>query len=195
MTRSLSVLLPVHNAQATLQADVGQMLDLLPDLSHDFDLLIIDDGSTDATCEVAEELVKQFPQVKFVRHARRRGIKAALDDGLTRTRSHIVLGHDGQSRIDAAEIIRVWHGGGKPVAANARSTSSWQAPSTSSGRATGAGGSFHLLRRDVGESAGVFRSVGRIERPEISGSTRPRPGKASRRPNFLRRLKDFAIGE
>jgi glycosyltransferase involved in cell wall biosynthesis len=179
LTRSLSVLLPVHNAQATLQTDVGQMLDLLPDLSHDFDLLIIDDGSTDATCEVAEELVKQFPQVKFVRHARRRGIKAVLDDGLSRTRSHVVLGHDGQSRIDAAEIVRAWHGGGKPVAPNAR----------------GANGSFHLLRRDIAESAGVFRSVGRIERPEAGGSTRSKSSKASRRPNFLRRLKDFAIGE
>src|SRR5690348_8732691 len=91
LTRTLSVLLPVHNAQATLQTDVGEMLDLLPDLAHDFDLLIIDDGSTDATCEVAEELAKQFPQVKFVRHSRRRGIKAALNDGLARTQSRIVL--------------------------------------------------------------------------------------------------------
>ncbi len=177
MTRSLSVLLPVHNAQATLQADVGQMLDLLPDLSHDFDLLIIDDGSTDATCEVAEELVKQFPQVKFVRHARRRGIKAALDDGLARTRSHVVLGHDGQSRIDPAGIVRVWHGGGRPLASSA--------PSTSSGQATSLGGSFYLLRRDVAESAGVFRSIGRIERPEASvarhaiGPVKRRAGRTS----------------
>jgi glycosyltransferase involved in cell wall biosynthesis len=155
------------------------MLDLLPDLAHDFDLLIIDDGSTDATCEVAEELIKQFPQVKFVRHARRRGIKAVLDDGLSRTRSHIVLGHDGQSRIDAAEIVRVWHGGGKPHASNAR----------------GGNGSFHLLRRDVAESGGAFRSVGRIERPDATNSIRAKPGKPSRRPNFLRRLKDFATGE
>jgi glycosyltransferase involved in cell wall biosynthesis len=187
LTRSLSVLLPVHNAQATLQADVGQVLDLLPDLSHDFDLLIIDDGSTDATCEVAEELAKQFPQVKLVRHSRRRGIKAALNDGLSRTRSHIVLGHDGQSRIDPAEIVRVWHGGGKPLASNA--------PSTSSGQATGTGGSFHLLRRDPAESTGVFRTVGRIEHSEDTGSSRAQPRSASRRSNFLRRLKDFAVGE
>lgn len=195
MTRSLSVLLPVHNAQATLQADVGQMLDLLPDLSHDFDLLIIDDGSTDATCEVAEELAKQFPQVKLVRHSRRRGIKAALNDGLARTRSHIVLGHDGQSRIDPAGIVRVWHGGGRPLASTAPSTSSGQAPSTSSGQPTSLGGSFYLLRRDVAESAGVFRSVGRIERSAAAGSTLPQARKAARRPNFLRRLKDFAAGE
>src|SRR5262249_25415286 len=159
-----------------------------------FDLLIIDDGSTDATCEVAEDLVKQFPQVKFVRHARRRGIKAVLDDGLSRTRSHVVLGHDGQSRIDAAEIVRVWHGGGKSAASNAPSTGSGLALSPSS-RQGNNGGSFHLLRRDVAESAGVFRSVGRIERPDATRSERPKPSKASRRPNFLRRLKDFAIGE
>lgn len=53
LTRTLSVLLPVHNAQATLEADIGQMLDVLPELTHDFHLMILDDGSTDATCEVA----------------------------------------------------------------------------------------------------------------------------------------------
>jgi len=179
LTRSLSVLLPVHNAQATLQADVGQMLDLLPDLAHDFDVLIIDDGSTDATCEVAEELATQFPQVKFVRHSRRRGVQAALHDGLTRTTSHIVLGHNGQPRIDTAEIVRLWHRERQPFSPNA----------------AGGAGSFHLLRRDAGESIGAFRSVKRIGRqPSDSPSGQPSPA-GSRRPNFLRRLKDFALGE
>jgi glycosyltransferase involved in cell wall biosynthesis len=179
LTRSLSVLLPVHNAQATLQTDVGQMLDLLPDLAHDFDLLIIDDGSTDATCEVAEELAKQFPQVKFVRHSRRRGIQAALKDGLDRTKSRIVLGHNGQPRIDSGDLLRLWH---------------FDAGPSSSKPISGAGG-FHLLRRDPAESTGVFRSIKRIERSEDALAANPRRPKASRKPNFLRWLKDFATGE
>jgi glycosyltransferase involved in cell wall biosynthesis len=179
LTRTLSVLLPVHNAQATLQTDVGEMLDLLPDLAHDFDLLIIDDGSTDATCEVAEELAKQFPQVKFVRHSRRRGIKAALNDGLARTQSRIVLGHNGQPRIDSGGLLQFWHCEAAP----------------SSSKPIGRAGSFHLLRRDPAESTGVFRSIKRIERSGESIAANPRRPKSQRKPNFLRWLKDFATGE
>ena len=48
MPNSLSVLLPVKNAQATLAATVQEILDVAADLSERFELLILDDGSSDA---------------------------------------------------------------------------------------------------------------------------------------------------
>ncbi len=63
MNQSLSVLLPVHNAQATLESDVATILDVLPELSRDFDVVIIDDASTDATWEIAEDLACRYPQI------------------------------------------------------------------------------------------------------------------------------------
>jgi glycosyltransferase involved in cell wall biosynthesis len=178
LTRSLSVLLPVHNAQATLEADVGQMLDVLPELTHDFHLMILDDGSTDATCEVAEELTTRFPQVKYHRHSRRRGAEAAIRDGLARTQSPVVLAHNGQSRIDVGEVLRVWPGHSKSVMSR---------PS-----------SFQILRRDAGEPIGPFRGVHRIghriEPRHHAESIATQPSK-KRRPNFLSRIKNFALGE
>ena len=175
LTRTLSVLLPVHNAQATLEADIGQMLDVLPELTHDFHLMILDDGSTDATCEVAQELTTRFPQVKYHRHSRCRGADAAIRDGLARTQSPVVLAHNGQPRIDAAEVLRVWRGHVKQSAATRPSN-------------------FHVLRRGVGEPMGPFRGVHRIEpRHQIESPTTLSAGK--RRPNFLSRLKNFALGE
>ena len=173
MTRSLSVLLPVHNAQATLEADVGQMLDVLPELTHDFHLMILDDGSTDATFEVAQELTTRFPQVKYHRHSRRRGAEAAIRDGLAHTQSPIVLAHNGQTRIDPAEVLRVWPGYSK---------------ATTSPRS-----SFQLLRRDAGQPIGPFRGIHRIEPRHQSESALPPV--ANRRPTFLSRLKTFALGE
>ena len=63
---SLSVLLPVKNAQATLAATVQEILDVAADLSEQFELLIIDDGSSDATSEIATELTQNYPQVRAV---------------------------------------------------------------------------------------------------------------------------------
>jgi glycosyltransferase involved in cell wall biosynthesis len=176
LTRSLSVLLPVHNAQSTLEADVGQMLDLLPELTHDFDLVIIDDGSTDATCEVAHELATQFPQVKYHRHSRRRGADIVIRESLTRTQSQVVLAHNGQPRIDAGEVLRAWHG--QPAAVRPIDA-----------------GNFQILRRDAGQSTGPFRAIHRVEPHNAADSAGKARSVLSRRPNFLSRIKDFALGE
>ena len=61
MPNSLSVLLPVKNAQATLAATVQEILDVAADLSEQFELLIIDDGSADATSEIATRIDAKLP--------------------------------------------------------------------------------------------------------------------------------------
>jgi hypothetical protein len=152
------------------------MLDLLPELTHDFDLVIIDDGSTDATCEVAHDLATQFPQVKYHRHSRRRGADAVIRDGLTRTKSPVVLAHNGQPRIDAAEVLRVWHG---QPSADRRAESS----------------NFQIIRRDAAQPDGPFRSIRRIELQHPADAASKITSASSRRPNFLSRLKHFALGE
>jgi glycosyltransferase involved in cell wall biosynthesis len=105
VTPPLSLLLPVHNVQATLVPDVAKLLDTLPELTAWFDLLIIDDGSTDATCEIAEELVTEFPQVRLLRHAVRRGVEGSWRIGLGRTDAAIVLGHNGRPGLEPAAIF------------------------------------------------------------------------------------------
>jgi glycosyltransferase involved in cell wall biosynthesis len=94
--RSLSVLLPVKNAQATLTASVHEILDVAADSGDPFELLIIDDGSTDATSEVAHELTRHYPQVRMVRHGRPLGRDAAIRSGLKRSRGNVVMLRDEQ---------------------------------------------------------------------------------------------------
>ena len=113
---SISLLLPVHNAQASLADNVGKILDLLPDLAARFEVLVIDDGSADATSEIALELATQYPQIKVLRHAQRKGVEPAWRLGLARTNAAVVVGHDGQSRLDPADVVRAARGGGSVAA-------------------------------------------------------------------------------
>jgi glycosyltransferase involved in cell wall biosynthesis len=97
----LSVLLPVKDAQATLAASVHDILDVVTDSGEQFELLIIDDGSTDATSEVAHELTYHYPQVRVVHHQTPLGREAAIRTGLARSRGKMVMlgDEDGSFRV------------------------------------------------------------------------------------------------
>jgi glycosyltransferase involved in cell wall biosynthesis len=92
--RSLSILLPVKDAQATLAASVHDILDVVEDSIERFELLIIDDGSTDATSEVAQELTHHYPQVRVVHHGAPLGNEAAIRTGLKRSQGEVVIMRD-----------------------------------------------------------------------------------------------------
>jgi glycosyltransferase involved in cell wall biosynthesis len=90
----LSVVLTVHNAEKTLAGHVTRMLDVLPDLTSQFELLIVDDGSTDQTEEVAHELARNYPQLSVARHANRLGADGAAKTALSKTTGELVILHD-----------------------------------------------------------------------------------------------------
>ena len=103
MQRSLSVLLPVKDAQATLIDSVHRILDSVADSGERFELLIIDDGSTDATSEVGHELACHYPQIRMVRHGTPRGREAAIRTGLQLSRGDVVMLRDDASGFSKLE--------------------------------------------------------------------------------------------
>src|SRR5262245_39053810 len=91
LTHSLLVVLPVRNAQATLTARAAELLEVLPELCADFDLLLIDNGSTDATLDVACELADQFPQVHVARHGAPVEVAGIVRTALAHSRCERIL--------------------------------------------------------------------------------------------------------
>ena len=201
MESSLSVLFPVHNAQATLGADVHRMLEVLPDLTHRFDLLIIDDGSTDATFEVGHELTLRYPQVKLVRHARPQGLAEAIRNGLNRTSGEMILVRDAQGGLGIDELPRLWRLRHDPIgivvpartkarAANKGWFRRWLPPHNreSLRPVASRGGGFHLLQRHALRNMQTTR--GDAFRADQAASPQNSPP-----PKMLDKLRNFAIGE
>jgi hypothetical protein len=108
LNKSLTVVLPVYNGETRLRKSVHEILELASELTSKFGVLIIDDGSNDATYEVAEELAARYPQVSVRRNRHRRGLGPTIDYVQRRVRSDAVIMHDGASPIDAGEMRTLW---------------------------------------------------------------------------------------
>ena len=108
LNKSLTVVLPVYNGETRLRKSVHEILELASELTSKFGVLIIDDGSNDATYEVAEELSARYPQVSVRRHRHRRGLGPTIEYVQRRIRSDAVIVHDGTSPIDAGQMRTLW---------------------------------------------------------------------------------------
>jgi glycosyltransferase involved in cell wall biosynthesis len=105
---SLSLVLPVRNAERSLTDRVEKLLDLLPDLTNRFEILIVDDGSSDSTADVAGELARHYPQLRLIRHDRPNGLDAAARAGLQAASGATVLVQEDSAPLSPTNLRRLW---------------------------------------------------------------------------------------
>lgn len=108
MKPSLSVVLPVHNVQTTLTSTVEQLLEILPELTDRFEVVLMDDASTDATPEAARELALSYPQVQLLTQSTQLGMAESFRSGVRFTHGDLLLLCSDRPDIDLHEIRKLW---------------------------------------------------------------------------------------
>jgi len=102
---SISVFFPAFNDEATIAMLVRDALDVLPQLTDDFEVIVVNDGSTDSTGVILDELTNTFPKFKVVHHSKNQGYGAALRTGFNTATKNLVFYTDGDGQYDVREIL------------------------------------------------------------------------------------------
>jgi glycosyltransferase involved in cell wall biosynthesis len=91
-----------------LAHQVARLLEVLPDLTGRFEIVLVDDASSDQTLDVARDLAAQYPQVRLVRHRDRLGIAAAVRTGLQWARGSTLFVQDDPAAVSPRCLRRLW---------------------------------------------------------------------------------------
>lgn len=102
----LSVVIPVCNEADNVDSLCAELRQCLGSL--DYELVFVDDGSTDGTAAKLARLRDAMPQLRVVRHAANAGQSAALLTGVRAARADWVATLDGDGQNDPEDVLRLW---------------------------------------------------------------------------------------
>jgi glycosyltransferase involved in cell wall biosynthesis len=108
MPMSVTYFFPAYNEAGNLTPMVEKALEVLPQFTPEFDIVIIDDGSRDGTESEGRALTAQHPEVSYLRHDDNRGYGEAIRSGLKSLRGQVAFYTDGDQQFDLAELGRAW---------------------------------------------------------------------------------------
>ncbi len=102
---SISVFFPCYNDSQTIAKLIDQAMETLTGMGVKYEVIVIDDGSSDGSQEVLKEHKKMYPDnLRLVFHKKNRGYGGALRDGFMRAKYDLVFYTDGDGQYDVKEL-------------------------------------------------------------------------------------------
>jgi len=101
---SLAVFFPCHNEQDNVEALTIKALEVLSAICDDFEVILINDGSSDRTAQIADGLARDHDAVKVIHHPVNRGYGGALQSGFRAATKEWVVYTDGDGQFDIGEL-------------------------------------------------------------------------------------------
>jgi len=101
---AISIFFPAYNDAGTIASMVVTARIAARQLTHDFEILVVNDGSRDHTAEVLGELERIIPELRVVHHTKNRGYGGALRTGFASASKDLIFYTDGDAQYDPREL-------------------------------------------------------------------------------------------
>ncbi len=106
VVRTVSAFFPCYNDALAIGTMVRSVRHVLAEAVDDFEIIVVDDGSTDGSVDVLQALTVEIPELRLVVHDRNRGYGGALLSGFAASTREWVFYTDGDAQYDAGELGR-----------------------------------------------------------------------------------------
>lgn len=100
----LSIFFPFWNEEQNLESVIKKAIPVAEKFADKWEIIMVDDGSSDKTLEIARKLESQDPRLIAVTHDKNRGYGAALKTGFEKARYDYIVFNDGDGQFDLGEI-------------------------------------------------------------------------------------------
>lgn len=100
----LSIVIPLYNEEESLPELCDWIRDVADNNQYDYEIILIDDGSTDDSWKVIEELSNNHPEIKGIRFQRNYGKSAGLNEGFRAAQGNVIITMDADLQDSPDEI-------------------------------------------------------------------------------------------
>ena len=104
MRDSISFVYPMYNEKDNIEEMIFRTMAVAPDLADDYEIVIVDDASTDGCGEMVDKISLQHPQVRCIHHPVNRKLGGALKTGFAAATKSMALYTDSDLPIDMNDI-------------------------------------------------------------------------------------------
>ncbi|MBI2086516.1 glycosyltransferase [Candidatus Daviesbacteria bacterium] len=104
--KNLSVFFPLYNEKENVEATVKKAVEVLQKLKLEYEIILVNDGSSDGTGEVIDRFSKQNKKIRAIHHAKNLGYGEALKSGFYNAKYELIVYTDGDGQFDFSEITK-----------------------------------------------------------------------------------------
>ncbi|GAB5513993.1 glycosyltransferase [Rhodopirellula baltica] len=105
-TPSITLILPAYNEAEVIADAIMEADSALSSITHRYEIIVVDDGSSDATAEIVREFAKFIHSLRLIQHPRNQGYGAAIRSGFSAAQCDLVAFTDADCQFDLTELDR-----------------------------------------------------------------------------------------
>jgi glycosyltransferase involved in cell wall biosynthesis len=101
---SISAFFPAYNEEGNITKLCMSLQQVLPEISDDHEIIIVNDGSIDGTKAIAEQLAREKSNIRVVNHATNLGYGSAIRSGIRACNKDYIFFTDGDNQFDVMQL-------------------------------------------------------------------------------------------